>query len=100
MLIPTLRVNLEYSRETPEIQDRITYCLQAISDAFAPATADPLTGFEAWVNAKGLPRLSEMGLSQDRIAALAELGSKASSSQKNAVPLPVQAYEAILQEAF
>jgi len=100
LLIPTLRVNLEYSRETPEIQDRITYCLQAISDAFAPATADPLTGFEAWVNAKGLPRLSEMGLSQDRIAALAELGSKASSSQKNAVPLPVQAYEAILQEAF
>lgn len=101
LLIPTLRVNHEYSREDPEVQDRIAYCLQAVADAFAPVrTNDLLSGFESWVNAKGLPRLSDLGLSEDRIAALAELGSKASSSQKNAVPLPVRAYEAILRSAF
>ncbi|WP_254702716.1 iron-containing alcohol dehydrogenase [Sulfitobacter sp. THAF37] len=101
LLVPTLRTNLAHADAVPEVRDRIRYCIAAIDAAFPPAAGmGPLSGFEQWMNDRGLPRLSAHGLALGHIEDLAAQGSAASSSRKNAVPLPAEGYVAILSDAF
>lgn len=99
LLVPALRENLAAVDVGSEAHARIDHSIAQIAEVFPVMHGgDDLSGFEHWMNAQGLPRLADFG-SFD-IAAVATAGSTASSSQKNAVPLAVEAYARIIQGAL
>ncbi|APE45750.1 hypothetical protein BOO69_19220 (plasmid) [Sulfitobacter alexandrii] len=101
LLLPTLRTNRAHAVTGSEARTRIDHCISEIEAAFPSSPgAEPLSGFGTWMNGKGLPGLSALGLKGDRITELADLGRAASSSRKNAVDLPSTAYAKILQDAL
>ena len=81
--------------------DSVADCAAEVAAVFAPeGDGDALTGLAAWMTEQGLPRLADYGATDAMLPDLAAQGRAASSSQKNAVPLPVDTYETILREAL
>lgn len=100
-LAPVLRQNLLRAPSGSDVHARIASCVTDIQNAFAPTqTDDPMSGFETWIDAKGLPHLSDWGVKTGDLSALATQGMAASSSQKNAVTLSHQDYLQVLRTAF
>ncbi len=101
LLIPVLRQNLRRSEEGSDTHARIASCMADVADAFTPTLPDDLlSGFEAWVDAKGLPRLADWSVTADDLSDIATRGAAASSSQKNAIPLTQDDYLQVLQDAL
>lgn len=101
LLLPTLRQNRRNAAVDSDISRRIAWCIDRIADAFPPGRGDDdLSGLEAWVAERGLPRLAAYGMDASDIDRLAALGQDASSSQKNAVPPTREDLAAILQQAL
>ncbi len=93
LLVPVMRANAG----ARGVED----CAGQVAAVFAPVeNGDALSGLVAWTTAQGLPRLADFGATEDDLPELARLGSAASSSQKNAVPLSVETYEAVLKAAL
>lgn len=101
LLIPVLRQNLARSETASDTHARIMSCIGDIADAFAPTQPDdPMSGFAAWMEGKGLPRLADWSVTADELPDLAKRGGAASSSQKNAVTLTQDDYLEILRAAL
>lgn len=101
LLIPVLRQNLSCAAEGSEAHMRLLSCCADVLDVFPPTRdGDALSGFAAWVQAKGVPRLSNWLIGPDDLASLATAGMAASSSQKNAVTLGEADYLQILHAAL
>jgi len=101
LLAPVLRMNLVSEQATPEIRQSLMMCQQAVDDVFPPdAGAAPLSGFEAWIAAKALPRLSHWGLSAAEIDDVAQASVTASSSLKNAVRPEICELVQVLRDAM
>lgn len=95
LLVPVMRANAAAGASS------VAGCAAEVADVFAPEPGgDALSGLAAWMTAQGLPRLADHGATDAMLPDLATQGCAASSSQKNAVPLPVATYEAILKEAL
>ncbi|MFX4295488.1 MULTISPECIES: iron-containing alcohol dehydrogenase [Roseobacteraceae] len=93
LLVPVMRANAGARG--------VEHCAAEVAAVFAPVeNGDALSGLAAWIDAQGLPRLADFGATGDGLPELARLGSVASSSQKNAVPLSIETYEAILKAAL
>ena len=101
LLIPVLRQNLRRSEAGSDTNARIASCITDVADAFTPTLPDDLlSGFAAWIDGKGLPRLADWSVTVDDLPDLAKRGAAASSSQKNAVTLSEDDYREILQAAL
>lgn len=101
LLIPVLRQNLLRSEVGSDTHARIASCIADVADAFTPTLPDDLlSGFEAWIDAKGLPRLADWSVTSDDLPDFAARGAAASSSQKNAVTLTEDDYLQVLQAAL
>lgn len=95
LLVPVMRANAAMRRQQRRrLRRRSGRCL-------CPRTGgDALSGLAAWMTEQGLPRLADYGAADAMLPDLAAQGRAASSSQKNAVPLPVETYVTILQAAL
>ena len=101
LLTPVLRANIASPHCTPQIREGLMMCQQAITDRFAPTDrSDPFPGFEDWLGAQGLPRLSDWGVAADEVDALAVAARTASSTLKNAVTLEAGELAKILRDAL
>ncbi|MCE8006991.1 iron-containing alcohol dehydrogenase [Aestuariivita sp.] len=101
LLLPVLRQNLSACAARSDTHARLQTCMAAIDSVFPPAPGrDALSGLETWQDIQGLPRLADLGVRDEAIPSLAEHSAGASSSQKNAVPLKIGAYESILRSAL
>jgi len=101
LLLPVLQQNLMRAPLGSTVHARLASLIDHIAAVF-PATdeSDPLSGFGAWLDTKGLPRLADWSVTADDLASLAKQGRTASSSQKNAVPLNEADYLGILSAAL
>ena len=101
LLIPVLRQNLLRAQDGTVVHKRITSCVSDIRHAF-PATSDndPFSGFATWLDANGLPHLSDWAVRPNDLTDLAHKGMNASSSQKNAVNLKHKDYVRILETSL
>ena len=100
LLIPVLRQNLLRSEIGSDTHARIMSCIADAAHVFSPTlTDDLLSGFAAWIDARGLPRLADWSITPDDLPDLATRGAAASSSQKNAVKLVHNDYLEILKAA-
>ncbi|WP_223421541.1 iron-containing alcohol dehydrogenase [Tateyamaria pelophila] len=101
LLLPVVHQNLSRAPQGTEVHARLTSCVAHIATVF-PETekTDLLSGFRAWLDTQGLPRLADWSVSQDDLTSLATQGMTASSSQKNAVPLSEADYLHILSAAL
>lgn len=100
-LLPVLRTNQEEATPGSAVAERLAMCCSAIAQVFEPKIhTDLLSGFEAWIDAQGLPRLGQMGVQHEDFAGLAAQSAVASSSKKNAVELSERQFCRILERAF
>ncbi|WP_226941885.1 iron-containing alcohol dehydrogenase [Pseudooceanicola spongiae] len=83
LLVPVVRTNLARMRgpRGPEV-------LSWIAAAF-PEAPDPLSALEAWIDAQGLPRLADLGVTPDTHGDVATESLAASSMRPNPVQLSV-----------
>ena len=101
LLIPVLRRNIERAEQGSDADKKLVECAALIGDRFqSQEGGDQLSGFEAWMDAQNLPRLSDWGVAADALDALALEGMAASSSKKNAVVLTHQDFIRILEESL
>lgn len=101
LLVPVLRCNAARVTAGSAAHDRLADCASMISQAFRPRDAkDPFSGFEAWMSAQNLPRLSDWGVHPDAFNGLASAATDASSSKKNAVALIKEDFIRILVDAL
>lgn len=101
LLIPVMRRNIAHADPRSIAGQRLAECATLISDRFQPAGGgDKLSGFEAWMNAHNLPRLSSWGVTREALDALARDGMAASSSKKNAVILGHEDFIRILEDSL
>ena len=101
LLVPVLKANLSAAHLNIDVQNDILMCQQIISDAFPPIqNSDPFSGFEAWLTAHDLPRLSDWGVRADHIDGLAQAAASASSTLKNPVKLETEELARILGAAL
>lgn len=101
LLAPVLRQNLGAAPIGSDVHARLDHCIELIAAVFpARGSGDDLSGFEHWVQIQGLPRLRDFAEDGFDVREMAEAGAAASSSLKNAVPLPVSAYEKIIEAAL
>ena len=88
-------------RSPADADKKLVECAALIGDRFqSQEGGDQLSGFEAWMDAQNLPRLSQWGVAADALDALALEGMAASSSKKNAVVLTHQDFIRILEESL
>ena len=100
LLVPVMRASLQSPRCTDHIRSDIAFCQDAIAQVFAPTDqSDPCSGFEHWVDAQDLPRLSRWGVRIDQIEGVAQAAVTASSSLKNSVKLETNELAQILRDA-
>lgn len=101
LLIPVMRRNTARADPRSIAGRRLAECAALISDSFQPQDGgDQLSGFEVWMNAHNLPRLSRWGVAPDALEALARDGMAASSSKKNAVLLTHGDFIRILEDTL
>ena len=101
LLIPVLRRNIERAEQGADADKKLVECAALIGNRFqSQEGGDQLSGFEAWMDAQNLPRLSQWGVAADALDALALEGMAASSSKKNAVVLTHQDFIRILEESL
>lgn len=101
LLVPVLQANLAAARDNAHLRNDILMCQRIISDAFPPIqSSDPFSGFEAWLTAHDLPRLSDWGVGANHIDGLAQAASTASSTLKNPVKLETEELAHILRTAL
>lgn len=100
-LIPVLRQNCIHVGDDADMAARLDRCIAAIAAAFPPANAaEPLSGFEGWLEERGLARLREWGVARDDFSQIAAASVGASSSRKNGVVLDAEDHVAILHAAY
>jgi alcohol dehydrogenase class IV len=101
LLMPVMRATLQSPLCTAAIRSDIAFCQDAIAQMFAPTkSTDPCSGFERWVDAQDLPRLSSWGLRIDQIGGVAQTAVTASSSLKNSVKLDINELAQVLRDAL
>jgi alcohol dehydrogenase class IV len=101
LIVPVLRQNIAAAPSGSRAAMRHAEVAAHIAAIFPPASGqDAFSGLELWQEAQGLPRLADFGVQTDQIENLAEHSAAASSSQKNALPLPVAAYAEIIRAAL
>ena len=101
LLLPVMQQNLMRAPQGSKIHARLASCVDHIAAVFPPIEkTDPLSGYGAWLDTKGLPRLADWLAAEDDLASLATQGMAASSSQKNAVPLNEADYLRVLSAAL
>jgi alcohol dehydrogenase class IV len=101
LLLPVMQQNLRCAPQGSSIHARLSSCVNHIEAVFPPTEkTDPLSGYGAWLDAKGLPRLADWLVAEDDLASIATQGMAASSSQKNAVPLNEADYLRVLSAAL
>ena len=100
LLTPVMRANIKSPFCTVRIQSDIEFCQNAIAQVFEPTDpVDPCSGFDRWVDAQDLPRLSHWGVRTDQMGSLAKSAVMASSSLKNCVNLDTNELTQVLREA-
>jgi alcohol dehydrogenase class IV len=102
LLAPVLLQNRAYAALGTESFLRIEQAIDALEEVFPkeiPGAPD-LSGVEAWLSRQQVPRLREFAPDRASLDAVAVAAMSASSSLKNAVPLPLAAYHRILDAAF
>ena len=101
LLVPVLRRNYANAKIESTAHERLAECAVLISRAFpTDAGRDQFSGFETWMRTNNLPRLSEWGLRPADFEGLACDALNASSSQKNAVPLRIEDFVRVLEDAL
>ena len=101
LLMPVMRATLQSPFCTEAIRSDIAFCQDAIAQVFAPTEpTDPCSGFERWVDAQDLPRLSSWGVRIDQIEGVAQTAVTASSSLKNSVKLDINELAQVLRDAL
>lgn len=101
LLVPVMRASFQSPLCTDHIRSDIAFCQDAIAQVFAPTDqSDPCSGFERWVDAQDLPRLSQWGVRLDRLEGVAQAAVTTSSSLKNSVKLETNELARVLRDAL
>lgn len=101
LLVPVLQKNLRNASPDTTVAMRLLECVTQISEAFpSERNQDVLSGLEAWLDRRALPRLREFGIELSNIPTIADASCSASSSKKNPVALTQADYEEILRDAY
>ena len=100
-LTPVLRQNRANAVAGSETHRRLEMCCAKIASVFTPLISeDDLSGLDAWLKCRQLPRLADFNVATDDCDGLAQEALHASSSRKNAVPLTKAHFLEILEDAL
>ena len=92
-LVPVLRANRAAVAPDGEARARIDWVIARIAEVYGD-----LDGLQGWARDHGLPRLSEMGVTAENRAQIAEEARSSSSYAANPVDLSIDALTGILEQ--